>query len=130
LINQDPAELVAFQGGSFDYHCAEIMIIRNGLGIRMFAGQEGAWNLINEGSSNQEKVATLNNPSNKKKMPVNMAYYIFFEEDQEKNWERSIQEFKIVENAYDPDKVHGEAMEGYSAEENIVLRVPIFIKRK
>lgn len=130
LINQNPAELVAFQGEAFSYHCAEVIIIKDGFGIRMFAGQEGAWRLINEGFSDEERIGTLNNSSNREKMPVNMVYYIFFENDQEKNWKRSMQEFDIVENAYSSGEVHKEIIEGYSAQENIVLRVPVIVKRK
>lgn len=130
LINQEEADLVAFQGQTFNYNCLEVVMIKDGVGIRMFVGREASWKVINEGSSDEERVMALENASERNMLPVNMVYYIFFENDQAKNWERSIQEFDTVENTYDADEVYKAVTEGYSTEENIVLRVPVIIKKK
>lgn len=130
LINKDPASMVFSQGMYFDYNCLDSIIIKNGLGIRVFFGPEGALNLVNEGSSDEERLEGLKSSSQRKKLKENMVYYVFFENDQQENWDRSRQNMDNIENVIDANQTTEELKNGNSAEGIVIVRASVIVLRK
>ncbi len=128
-INKEPAEMVFAQGKYFGYNCIEVLVVRNGVGIRAFVGAEGGLVLVDENTGEEKALGRLNGTSERKSIKENMVYYIFLYKDQVGSWESSRQDINQLKNVIQPSDSYNELIDGYSTDGIAIVRSPAIVLR-